>query len=124
MCDKVVIKGDGFDENDLEFVSFDQTLENPSIEDVQNVISEGKHLLIVGAGGCGKTYLLKKLQKVIYTATTACAAELLEGCTVQSYIMKNRKPASEKLVCDEVSMMGSLLFEQLYEWANKGKKKA
>jgi hypothetical protein len=38
--------------------------------------------------------------------------------------MKNRKPASEKLVCDEVSMMGSLLFEQLYDWANKGKKKA
>ena len=23
---------------------------------------------------------------------------------------------------DEVSMMGSVLFEQLYEWANKGKK--
>jgi ATP-dependent exoDNAse (exonuclease V) alpha subunit len=25
------------------------------------------------------------------------------------------------MIVDEVSMMGSVLFEQLYEWANKGK---
>jgi GTPase SAR1 family protein len=81
-------------------------------------------MLIVGAGGCGKTYILKTLKSCTYTATTACAAELLGGVTVQSFIMKNRKPSGERMVVDEVSMMGSCLFEQLYDWANKGKTKA
>ena len=41
-------------------------------------------MLIVGAGGCGKTYILKQLNnpKVSYTATTACAADLLGGSTI------------------------------------------
>jgi GTPase SAR1 family protein len=91
---------------------------------VQKIVDEKKHLLIIGAGGCGKTYLLKKLFQCVYTATTACAAELLGGITVQSYMMKNRSPHSERLVVDEVSMMGSCLFEKLYEWANKGKDNA
>jgi ATP-dependent exoDNAse (exonuclease V) alpha subunit len=79
---------------------------------------------LVGAGGCGKTYLLKKLNEISmvrYTATTACAADLLGGFTVQSYIIKNRKPKREVMIVDEVSMMGSMLFEQLYEWTNSGK---
>jgi ATP-dependent exoDNAse (exonuclease V) alpha subunit len=38
--------------------------------------------------------------------------------------MKNKVPKNERLVVDEVSMMGSCLFENLYDWANKGKTKA
>ena len=54
------------------------------------VVSEKKNVLLIGAGGCGKTYFLKKITNAVFTATTACAAELLGGVTVQSYIMKNR----------------------------------
>jgi GTPase SAR1 family protein len=67
--------------------------------------------LIVGAGGCGKTYMLKNLKGVEYTATTACASELLDGVTVHMYMTKNKFPQGVKLVVDEVSMLGSSLFE-------------
>lgn len=97
-------------------------MENPSLEMLLDAVKDKRNILLVGAGGCGKTWLLKQLKGVTYTATTACAAELLGGKTVQSYIMKNRKPSGEILVVDEVSMMGSLLFEQLYEWVGTGKK--
>ena len=60
--------------------------------------------------------MLKALEGVQYTATTACAAELLGGQTVQSYMGKNKTPCGERLVVDEVSMMGSCLFEKLIDW--------
>jgi hypothetical protein len=125
VCDRVVTFDSGVEEQDLECVAFAETLENPSLEQFVEVVKAKKNVLLVGAGGCGKTWLLKKIGSVNglkYTATTACAADLLGGCTVQSYILKNRKPSREVLVVDEVSMMGSILFEQVYEWANKGKK--
>jgi len=115
----------GVEEQDLDSVNFCEKLENPSVDDFVAVVKSGRNVLLVGAGGCGKTFLLKKLSDVAmirYTATTACAAELLGGVTVQSYIIKNRKPSSEVMVVDEVSMMGSVLFEQFYEWINNGKK--
>jgi hypothetical protein len=43
---------------------------------------------------------------------------------VQSYMCKNKTPCGERLVVDEVSMMGSCLFEKLYDWSIKGKKHA
>lgn len=43
---------------------------------------------------------------------------------MQSHMGKNRSPNGERLVVDEVSMMGSCLFENLFDWASKGKKHA
>jgi MoxR-like ATPase len=122
--DNVVTFECGVEEQDLDHVDFAQTLENPSIEAFLEVIRSGKNVLLVGAGGCGKTWFLKQLKElpmIRYTATTACAADLLGGSTIQGYILKNRKPTREVMVVDEVSMMGSILFEHLYDWSNKGK---
>ena len=85
MCDRVVTFDSGVEEQDLEHVSFAETLENPSLEQFVEVVKAKKNVLLVGAGGCGKTWLLKKIGSVNglkYTATTACAADLLGGCTV------------------------------------------
>ena len=80
--------------------------------------------MINAAGGCGKTFMIKKLNNVILTATTSVASELINGVTINSYILKNKVPNSQRVVIDECSMMGSLLFEQVYEWSCKGNKKA
>lgn len=111
VTDRVITFDHGVEVQDLETVQFDETLVDPSLEDFLAVVESKRNVLLVGAGGCGKTFLLKKMARATFTATTACAADLLGGCTIQSYILKNRKPAGELLVCDEVSMMGSLLFE-------------
>jgi GTPase SAR1 family protein len=55
---------------------------------VLQLVKEKTPLLIVGAGGCGKTWLLKQMKNVVYTATTACAAELLGGCTIHALMRK------------------------------------
>jgi ABC-type cobalamin/Fe3+-siderophores transport system ATPase subunit len=61
MTDNIVRLDKQIDQADLDHVTFAQTIENPSVEQVQSILDDKKHLLIVGAGGCGKTWLLKKL---------------------------------------------------------------
>jgi hypothetical protein len=50
--------------------------------------------MINASAGCGKTYMLKNLKNIILTATTSVASELINGVTINSYIMKNRIPNS------------------------------
>ena len=87
VTDRVINLGANITEQDLDHVEFADTLVNPTLEQV-NAIE--KNILIVGAGGCGKTYMLQQMKDVIMTATTSCAAELLNGVTIHSYITKNR----------------------------------
>lgn len=102
-------------------VLFTEIVENPSLEVFQSIVDSGKHVVLSGAAGCGKTWLLKNINQssVTMTATTAAAADLLEGRTIQSVMHK--KERHQTVVVDEVSMLGSMAFENLREWAEKGK---
>ena len=92
-CDTVVTTGEhDIEDRDLEAVSFKDTLVDPSVEQVLELVDTKTPLLIIGAGGCGKTWLLKKMLNVVYTATTACAAELFPGGkTIHSHMVACRK---------------------------------
>lgn len=105
------------DDAPLEKISFIETLVDPSLEDVLAIIESGKNLLIVGPGGTGKTYMLKQIPDAIMTATTSNAAEIIGGSTIHMYMTKNRKVKGQRIVVDEVSMMGSVLFEEVWQWA-------
>jgi hypothetical protein len=54
---------------------------------------------------------LKQIPNATMTATTACAADLIGGSTIHMYMAKNRKAKNKRIIVDEVSMMGSVLFE-------------
>ena len=61
VCDRVVTYDAGVEEQDFENVNFSSTLENPSLEQFLEAVKDKKNILLVGAGGCGKTWLLKQL---------------------------------------------------------------
>lgn len=101
-------------------------------------IKEGKNIFLTGSAGNGKSYLLKSLKTlfpdkcIVLTATTGVAAFNLTGCTINSLlglgigeysiekIIKKMFPEKRKfiknidiLVIDEISMMNSVLLEQI-----------
>lgn len=83
----------------------------------------GKSLLITGLGGCGKTFLTKKIikelellnQNLVLLAPTNKAANILGGNTISSYFslfLNNKKPSNmfklvhkiDYFIIDEISM--------------------
>ena len=59
-----------------------------------NLAKSGKNLFITGSGGCGKSYIIKKIIKynlrknvnIGITASTGIAASLIGGTTLHSYL--------------------------------------
>ncbi len=118
-----------------------------TIEDIHNLSSEQKiaydlflkkqSFLILGQGGCGKSYFIKFLKDVcnemiFFTATTGVSAYNISGMTIHSFIgigpydknikytvnkIRKKKHIVERLlsvdilIIDEISMMSALLFE-------------
>ncbi len=104
------------------------------------------NIFITGAGGCGKSYTLQKIIKwakernieYAVTASTGCAAYLIQGRTIHSYLgiglakksakeladyIRWKKPAIfsklrvlEMLIIDEISMINAELFDKISEF--------
>lgn len=109
------------------------------LEKILDFISLNKNIFLHGPGGTGKTYTIKKIaekyDKYSYlTATTGVAAVTIGGMTLHSYAgigigndtdknllsrvmrnygAKNRIIQTKILIIDEISMMGSSLFDTL-----------
>ena len=107
----------------LETAQFKSTLNNPTQQQLQAIVDSGANVIITGAGGCGKTYMLRELKnqsQIAFSATTAAAAKLLNGTTIHKLIHTNNH-RFKTVVVDECSMIGTSLFDQIYLWSLKSK---
>jgi ATP-dependent DNA helicase PIF1 len=114
---------------------------------VFDAYQEGKSVFMTGAGGCGKSYLIRKIVEdcgrrglnVAVCAMTGCAAILIDGKTLHSWagigiaeepnefivgriikgreVVKRRWRTTHVLIIDEVSMMSRKIFELIEEIA-------
>lgn len=106
---------------------------------IESLIKSGKNLFLHGPGGTGKTHTIKEIYKqnetdCYLTATTGVAAVTIGGMTLHSYagigivndiddkiLTRVRKNYTAKarilktkiLIIDEISMMGSSLFDTI-----------
>jgi ATP-dependent DNA helicase PIF1 len=109
------------------------------------VINERKNVFITSSAGCGKTFIIKEIYKVLsktanvgITSLTGISAVVLGGSTVHSYLgirlgdesceklckrikynkfMANRWRRLDVLIIDEISMLSIELFEKLEQIA-------
>lgn len=55
-----------------------------------DLIAEGRSVFITGSAGCGKSFLIKHIsrmpKRVVLTASTGCAATLINGQTIHSFL--------------------------------------
>jgi ATP-dependent DNA helicase PIF1 len=106
-----------------------------------NLFKKGKNIFLTGMAGSGKSFLIDKMrnekENVVVTATTGCAAYLLNAKTLHSWagvgigkgsveelVKRARKNLRmwlkvETLIIDEVSMISPDFFEKLNEVAKK-----
>jgi hypothetical protein len=131
--------------------------QKPSISDTPIILSEeqnkviedvisGNNILLLGSAGCGKSLLIRHIIQyyadkhinMAVTATTACAAILINGHTIHSYLgiglakesptvlaknllykFKSRADLLEKLnilIIDELSMLSGELLSKISEY--------
>lgn len=136
----------------FEFVHIVVVLIRSSIEmnkeqlEAFDLVKKGKNLFITGAGGVGKSFLLSHIVQwakdkgleIAVTASTGCAAYLIQGRTIHSYLgiglakksareladyVRWKKPfilsklkALQILMIDEISMINDELFEKISEF--------
>jgi len=111
---------------------------NPEQQRALDDVRNGKNVFITGGAGVGKSYLVNEITEVMrnigVTAMTGCAALLINGMTLHSYLaiglakdpplklaqsVRKYKPVydriltTETLLIDEVSMMSDELFEKV-----------
>lgn len=117
----------------------------PKQEQAYFYMAQGKNIFITGAGGVGKSALIKTFmktyqysKKIALTSTTGTSALLLNGTTIHSYLgigygngsveslvkkicswkwLYNRWSDVECLIIDEISMLDPDLFDKLEEIA-------
>ena len=71
--------------------------------------------MIFGEAGVGKTWIANRLLNITKTATTGVAATHLDGSTINRVMKLKFKDTEDVILIDEVSMMGSCLFDELIE---------
>ena len=115
---------------------------NPEQQLALNDVVKGLNVFITGGAGVGKSFLVNKIFEVInksigICAMTGCAALLINGATVHSYLgiglakesaeelavkvrrfvtIRDRILKLDTLLIDEVSMLNDELFEKLYKF--------
>ena len=115
---------------------------NPEQKHALDAVSKGQNIFITGGAGVGKSYLVNEIVKstkksIGVCAMTGCAALLINGATLHSYLgiglakesakmlaikikrfvtIVKRIQDLEILLIDEVSMLHDELFEKVYEF--------
>ena len=118
---------------------------NEEQQAVFDAVVEGQSILLTSRGGCGKSYTLTHIIEyagtqeisIGVTATTGCAALLIKGTTVHSFLgiglatkpvdqlardcarkasLYSRLNALRILIIDEISMMNDKLFDIISEY--------
>jgi ATP-dependent DNA helicase PIF1 len=117
----------------------------PKQEEAYSYMVRGENIFITGAGGVGKSALIKMFMKmyqyskqIVLTSTTGTSALLLNGTTIHSYLgigygngsvealvdkicgwgwLRKRWLSIECLIIDEISMLDPDLFDKLEEIA-------
>jgi ATP-dependent DNA helicase PIF1 len=115
---------------------------NPEQQLALDDVLKGKNIFITGGAGVGKSYLVNKIvdaspKNIGVCAMTGCAALLINGATLHSYLaiglaVDTPKTLANKikkfvtviqriqeldiLLIDEVSMLSDELFEKVYEF--------
>lgn len=126
---------------------------NEEQQTVYDAVVEGQSILLTSRGGCGKSYTLSHIidyaetQEIPIgvTATTGCAALLIKGTTIHSFLgiglatkpvdqlardcarkapLYNRLKALRILIIDEMSMMNDKLFDIISEYLSLVRKNA
>lgn len=116
---------------------------SPDQEKALETFKTGKNLLVIGAGGCGKSRFIKELERhvlrkttknIVISATTGVASSNVQGVTINSFMgigngdadvdvlvkrvmhkrgIVERLRSTDVLVIDEFSMMSAELFEKI-----------
>ena len=125
------------DYNDLQILKAEQLLkltEKTSWDthyiNIVDAIKKGFNIILSGAGGFGKSYMISKLSemfKLCKTSSTGISAVNIEGCTIHSMLRgimfdkddEWKNADYDALVIDEISMLSGVLFDQIYTGIKK-----
>jgi ATP-dependent DNA helicase PIF1 len=124
--------------NDINMIKL-----SPDQAKALETFKSGKNLLVIGAGGCGKSRFIKELERyvvretsknIVISATTGVASSNVQGVTINSFMgigngdadidvllkrvlrkraIVDRLRTTDVLIIDEFSMMSAELFEKI-----------
>ena len=93
-----------------QYLANEQITLTPQQKEAYGYMAQGKNIFLTGPGGCGKSTLLKLFKRqyngtriISITALTGCAAILINGTTLHSYLGIGLGTASEGALVTKIS---------------------
>ena len=108
--------------------SYEDVPDNDFTPLINTILSKNESFSILGAAGCGKSYLIKQLQtelkaqnkKIISLAPTNKASLIINGITLHKFVMKMKTAKSiaklqtfNYIFVDEISMVKEIFYKLL-----------
>lgn len=87
-------------------------------EVIARICSLERNILLQGVGGTGKSHVLLRVKELlgdacVLTASTASAADLIGGITIDSYILRKHDSVPRLVIIDECSMIDGHKFARI-----------